>query len=96
MTALLHRRGFVYKKPKLIPGKADAQAQQAFVETNRTVGMIVKEVTGVAEPLLEDLPCACPVERIELLRRKGLMVSKDFGAPAWLHKARCVDYWSAL
>jgi uncharacterized protein (TIGR02453 family) len=23
--------------------------------------------------------------RIELLRRKGLMVSKDFGAPAWLH-----------
>lgn len=25
--------------------------------------------------------------RIELLRRKGLMLSKDFGAPAWLHTA---------
>ena len=32
MTALLHRLGYVYKKPKLIPGKADAEAQQAFVE----------------------------------------------------------------
>ena len=31
MTALLHRRGFVYKKPKLVPGKADAQAQKAFL-----------------------------------------------------------------
>ena len=33
MTALLHRMGYVYKKPKLVPGKADAQAQEAFLET---------------------------------------------------------------
>ncbi|MCK5189864.1 MAG: IS630 family transposase [Methylococcales bacterium] len=32
MTDLLHRLGYVYKKPKLIPGKADAQAQKAFLE----------------------------------------------------------------
>ena len=32
MTALLHRLGYVYKKPKLVPGKADGEAQQAFVD----------------------------------------------------------------
>jgi transposase len=31
MTALLHRLGYVYKKPKLIPGKADPNAQKAFL-----------------------------------------------------------------
>ena len=31
MTALLHRRGFVYKKPKQVPGKADPAAQKAFL-----------------------------------------------------------------
>jgi transposase len=31
MTALLHRLGYVYKKPKLVPGKADRQAQEAFL-----------------------------------------------------------------
>ena len=28
--------------------------------------------------------------RIDLVRRKGLMVSKDFGAPAWLHTKQVV------
>lgn len=32
MTDLLHRLGYVYKKPKLVPGKADAKAQEAFLE----------------------------------------------------------------
>ena len=32
MTDLLHRLGYVYKKPKLVPGKADARAQEAFLE----------------------------------------------------------------
>ncbi len=31
VTALLHRLGYVYKKPKRVPGKADAQAQEAFL-----------------------------------------------------------------
>ena len=32
MTDCLHRLGFAYKKPKLVPGKADPEAQQEFVE----------------------------------------------------------------
>ena len=31
MTAVLHRLGYVYKKPKVVPGKADAQAQREFL-----------------------------------------------------------------
>ncbi len=31
MTAVLHRLGFVYKKPKLVPGKADPEAQEALL-----------------------------------------------------------------
>jgi len=31
MTDFLHRLGYVYKKPKLVPGKADAQAQLEFL-----------------------------------------------------------------
>ncbi len=31
MTDLLHRLGYVYKKPKLVPGKANAQAQETFL-----------------------------------------------------------------
>jgi transposase len=31
ITAVLHRLDFVYKKPKLVPGKADPQAQEAFL-----------------------------------------------------------------
>lgn len=31
MTALLHRLGYVYKKPKLLPGKPDAERQRAFL-----------------------------------------------------------------
>lgn len=31
MTAVLHRSGYVYKKPKLVPGKADRQAQERFL-----------------------------------------------------------------
>ena len=32
MTAVLRRLGYVYKKPKLVPGKADAAKQEAFLE----------------------------------------------------------------
>ena len=33
MTQLLHRIGFVYKKPKLVPGKMDAVKQTSFIKT---------------------------------------------------------------
>ena len=32
MNYLLHRMGYVYKKPKLVPGKAEVKAQEEFVE----------------------------------------------------------------
>ncbi len=32
MAAVLRRLGYVYKKPKLVPGKADATAQEAFLK----------------------------------------------------------------
>ncbi|WP_211752277.1 transposase [Nitrosomonas communis] len=32
MMQLLHRLGYVYKKPRLIPGKANAEQQREFVE----------------------------------------------------------------
>lgn len=35
MTALLHRMGFVYKKPKLVPGKADPEKQKEFLRKYR-------------------------------------------------------------
>lgn len=31
MTDLLHRLNYAYKKPKLVPGKADANAQEKFI-----------------------------------------------------------------
>ncbi len=33
ITQLLHRMGYVYKKPKLVPGKADAKKQREFVQS---------------------------------------------------------------
>ena len=32
MTNLLHRIGFSYKKPDIVPGKADAKKQKEFLE----------------------------------------------------------------
>lgn len=32
MTDLLHRIGFVYKKTKIVPGKADPEKQQEFLD----------------------------------------------------------------
>jgi len=47
MTALLHRLDYVYKKPKLIPGKADPAAQQAHLEAYRKL----KEAKGENDPI---------------------------------------------
>ncbi|AKH37523.1 MULTISPECIES: IS630 family transposase [Nitrosomonas] len=37
MTQLLHRLGYFYKKPRLIPGKANAERQKEFVEYYQTL-----------------------------------------------------------
>ena len=40
MTKLLHELNFAYKKPKLVPGKADPKAQQEFVEKYENIRKI--------------------------------------------------------
>ncbi|AFL73495.1 IS630 family transposase [Thiocystis violascens] len=47
MTALLHRLDYVYKKPKLIPGKADAQAQKRFLAEYEKL----KQTKGEEDPV---------------------------------------------
>ena len=47
LTELLHRLGYVYKKPKLVPGKADAKAQEEFIASYREL----KETKGAMDPI---------------------------------------------
>lgn len=47
MTALLHRLGYVYKKPKIVPGKADRAAQEAHLEIYKKL----KEDKGEHDPI---------------------------------------------
>ena len=47
MTALLHRLGYVYKKPKLVPGKANRAAQEAHLEDYKKL----KENRGEHDPI---------------------------------------------
>ena len=44
---LLHRLGFVYKKPKHVPGKLDSEAQAAFLEEYERL----KETKGENDPI---------------------------------------------
>jgi len=47
MTELLHRLGFVYKKPKLVPAKADANAQHEFIKFYEKL----KQNKGAGDPI---------------------------------------------
>ena len=47
MTAVLHRLGYVYKKPRLIPGKADREAQERFLEAYDEI----EKNTGKDDPI---------------------------------------------
>ncbi|MGV6809020.1 MAG: IS630 family transposase [bacterium] len=43
MISVLHRLNYVYKKPELVPGKADSQAQEAFLEELETLKKLKSE-----------------------------------------------------
>lgn len=43
VTKLIHRLGFTYKKPKIIPGKADRSKQEAFLEKYQEIKSNLKE-----------------------------------------------------
>jgi hypothetical protein len=47
MTALLHRLGYVYKKPSIVPGKPHPDAQRAFLETYKEL----KQRKGEGDPI---------------------------------------------
>ena len=47
MTAPLHRLGYVYKKPKRVPGKANRAAQEAHLEDHKKL----KENRGEHDPI---------------------------------------------
>ena len=47
MTDLLHRLNYSYKKTKLVPGKADTEAQKEFIEFYNEL----KETKGVNDPV---------------------------------------------
>jgi transposase len=47
MRDFLHRIGYAYKKPKLVPGKADAKAQEEFVEFYNEL----KQAKGANDPI---------------------------------------------
>jgi len=79
ITNLLHRMGFTYKKPKAFPGKADAQAQRAFVKTytilkrrrkseiNSILWMAYIRSTIVCQPMAgskKDRCTSCPAIRV--------------------------------
>lgn len=51
MTVLLHKLGFTYKKPKVIPGKADKERQKAFIEKYNE---LKKNLTGEDRILFMD------------------------------------------
>ena len=44
---MLHRLGYVYKKLKLVPGKADTKAQEEFIESYKEL----KKTKGVTDPI---------------------------------------------
>lgn len=43
VTKLLHRLGFTYKKPKIIPGKADRAKQETFLKKYQEIKFSLKE-----------------------------------------------------
>ena len=47
VTDLLHTLGFSYKKPKVVPGKADRDSQEAFIVTYREL----EETKGKEDPI---------------------------------------------
>ena len=47
ITDLLHDMGFSYKKPKVVPGKADPEAQKAFLRDYENL----KENKGENDPI---------------------------------------------
>lgn len=79
---------YAMAKDQLERFRAAVDAEATGTEIAAIVAALVKRrYTVGAIEALKTAPRGYPKDhpRIELLRRKGLMVMRDFGAPAWLH-----------
>jgi hypothetical protein len=81
-------------KDQLERFRAAVDADHTGDEIARIVAVLANRgysVGAIGE--LKTAPRGVPKDhpRIELLRRKGLMVSKDFGTPQWLHTGQIVS-----
>jgi uncharacterized protein (TIGR02453 family) len=85
---------YAMAKDQLERFRAAVDADHTGAEIARIVAQQAKRgYTIGAIDELKTAPRGYPKDhpRIELLRRKGLMVSKDFGAPKWLHTRQVVS-----
>lgn len=84
---------YAMARDQLARFRAAVDADATGAEIAAIVGRFGRgyEVGAIDE--LKTAPRGYPKDhpRIELLRRKGLMVSKDFGAPRWLHTKQVVS-----
>lgn len=79
---------YAMAKDQLDRFRASVDADATGAEISRIVGALArKRLTIGAISELKTAPRGYPKDhpRIELIRRKGLMASKDFGAPTWIH-----------
>ena len=85
---------YAMAKDQLERFRAAVDAEATGAEIAGIVARLAKEGSTVgAIDELKTAPRGYPKDhpRIELIRRKGLMVSRDFGAPAWLHTPQVVS-----
>ena len=79
-------------RPRRTPAPRSPPSAPAVTRAGNEVGAI-DELKSAPRGYAKDHP------RVDLLRRKGLMTSKDFGAPAWIHTKQAVtkvrDRWRA-
>jgi uncharacterized protein (TIGR02453 family) len=85
---------YAMAKDQLERFRAAVDADHTGDEIARIVAVLANRgysVGAIGE--LKTAPRGVPKDhpRIELLRRKGLMVSKDFGTPQWLHTGQIVS-----
>lgn len=81
------------EKDQLERFRAAVDAEHTGAEIERIVaGLVGQGYSAGAIGELKTAPRGVPKDhpRIDLLRRKGLMVSKDFGTPRWLHTGQVV------
>jgi uncharacterized protein (TIGR02453 family) len=85
---------YAMAKDQLERFRAAVDGDATGAEIEAIVARLVRQgyaVGAIGE--LKTAPRGYPKDhpRVEMLRRKGLMVSKDFGAPAWLHTKQVVS-----